>query len=127
MKELICIVCPKGCHLRVDEENDYQVTGNSCKRGEAYGKKEVTAPTRTLTSVVRISGAQYPCCSVKTSRDIPRRLIPQAMSLLRDVILTAPAKIGDVAVTNICGTGADWIVTKNCPAWIKEERPAHEA
>ena len=21
MKELICITCPKGCHLKVDEEN----------------------------------------------------------------------------------------------------------
>ena len=25
------------------------VTGNTCKRGEAYGRKEVTAPTRTVT------------------------------------------------------------------------------
>ena len=29
MKELICIVCPKGCYLRVDEENGYAVTGNN--------------------------------------------------------------------------------------------------
>ncbi|MDO4206372.1 MAG: molybdopterin oxidoreductase, partial [Lachnospiraceae bacterium] len=28
MKELICICCPQGCHLMVDEENDYAVTGN---------------------------------------------------------------------------------------------------
>ena len=25
MKELICITCPRGCHLKVDEENDYKV------------------------------------------------------------------------------------------------------
>ncbi len=116
MKELICIVCPKGCHLKVDEENGFKVTGFSCKRGEAYGLKEVTAPTRTLTSVVRIKGAMYPCCSVKTSSDIPKPLIPQAMELLRDITLTAPAGIGQVVVHDICGTGVDWIVTKNCPA-----------
>ena len=29
MKELICIKCPKGCHLRVDEENGFTVTGHS--------------------------------------------------------------------------------------------------
>ena len=27
MTEMICIVCPKGCHLKVDEENGYKVTG----------------------------------------------------------------------------------------------------
>ena len=58
MKELICIVCPRGCHLRVDEANDYAVTGNSCPRGAAYGRAELTHPTRVLTSTVRIDGAQ---------------------------------------------------------------------
>ena len=38
MKELICITCPKGCHLKVDEEHGYTVTGNSCPRGEEYGR-----------------------------------------------------------------------------------------
>ena len=26
MKDLICIMCPKGCHLKVDEEHGYTVT-----------------------------------------------------------------------------------------------------
>ena len=30
-KELVCIVCPRGCHLTIDENNN--VTGNSCPRG----------------------------------------------------------------------------------------------
>ena len=38
MRELICITCPKGCHLKVDEENDYKVTGNGCPRGAIYGR-----------------------------------------------------------------------------------------
>ena len=33
MTELICITCPKGCHLRVDEEKGFAVTGNRCPRG----------------------------------------------------------------------------------------------
>ena len=28
MKELICIVCPRGCPLRVEEEKGYLGTGN---------------------------------------------------------------------------------------------------
>ena len=39
MKEVICICCPKGCHLQVDEQNDYAVTGNGCPNGIAYGKE----------------------------------------------------------------------------------------
>ena len=46
MKEVICICCPKGCHLQVDEQNDYAVTGNGCPNGIAYGKEELTNPTR---------------------------------------------------------------------------------
>ena len=49
MKELVCIVCPKGCRLKVDEANDYAVTGNACPRGAAYGKSEIQNPTRVLT------------------------------------------------------------------------------
>ena len=33
MKALICIICPKGCRLQVDEKNRFAVTGNSCPRG----------------------------------------------------------------------------------------------
>ena len=51
MKELICIVCPKGCHLKVDEENGCAVTGNGCPRGAEYGKNELLHPTRVLTSL----------------------------------------------------------------------------
>ena len=44
MTELICIVCPKGCHLKVDEEKDFAVTGNGCPRGAEYGKKGAHEP-----------------------------------------------------------------------------------
>jgi len=115
MKELICIVCPRGCHLKVDENNNYMVTGNTCPRGAVYGKKELTAPTRTLTSIVKIEGAANPCCSVKTSKDIPKACIPEAMKLLSGVMLKAPVSIGDVVASDICDTDAAWIVTKNCP------------
>ena len=56
MTELICIVCPKGCHLKVDEEKDFAVTGNGCPRGAEYGKKELTNPTRVITSTVCVEG-----------------------------------------------------------------------
>lgn len=113
MTNLICIVCPKGCHLAVDEENDYSVTGFGCQRGVDYGKKELTNPTRVITSTVKISGGIHKRLPVKTNRDIPKGLIHDAMALLDPVELTAPVKVGDVVVKDICGTGADWVASRN--------------
>ena len=49
MKEIICITCPKGCHLKVDEET-FAVTGNACPRGAVYGANELRNPVRVVTS-----------------------------------------------------------------------------
>ena len=113
MKELICIVCPKGCHLTVDEENGYAVSGNNCPRGEEYGKNEVIAPKRTITSTVKVSGGLYPRLPVKTDKPIPKELIFEAMKLLGAVELTAPVKVGDVVIENVLGTGANFIAARN--------------
>lgn len=112
MKELICIVCPKGCHLKVDEENNYAVTGNSCPRGAEYGRLELTNPTRVVTSTVRCIGGAHPRCPVKTDRAIPKALIFAAMEALESVELTAPVHVGDVAVENVCGTGANFVAAR---------------
>lgn len=112
MTELICIVCPKGCHLKVDEADPQEVSGYGCARGKDYAYKELTNPTRTLTSVVPIDGALHPCCPVKTSGEIPKRNIMQAMEVLKTVRLKAPVALGDVVVEDICGTGVNWITTK---------------
>ena len=113
MKELICIVCPKGCHLTVDEENGYAVSGNRCPRGEEYGKNEVIAPKRTITSTVKVSGGLYPRLPVKTDKPIPKELIFEAMKLLDAVELTAPVKVGDVVIENVLGTGVNFIASRN--------------
>lgn len=112
MKELICIVCPKGCRLRVDENDGYKVTGNTCPRGEEYGKIELTNPTRTITSTVAVRGAAHPRCPVKTTKPIPKGLIFEAMQTLDGLELTAPVALGQVAVANVCGTGADFVTTR---------------
>lgn len=112
MKELICIVCPKGCRLRVDENDGYKVTGNTCPRGEEYGKIELTNPTRTITSTVAVRGAAHPRCPVKTTRPIPKGLIFEAMQTLDGLELTAPVALGQVAVANVCGTGVDFVTTR---------------
>ena len=67
-RELTCIGCPLGCSITVTMENAeiLDVTGNTCKRGDAYARKEVTHPTRIVTSTVRVSGGTIPMVSCKT-------------------------------------------------------------
>ena len=113
MAELICIVCPKGCHLTVDEEKDFAVAGHSCPRGEAYGKAELTNPTRTVTSTVRCVGGAYPRCPVKTDRPIPKGLISEIMAALDGVTLSAPVCTGQVVIRQVCGTDANIIATRD--------------
>lgn len=113
MKELICIVCPKGCHLKVDEENGYAVAGNSCPRGEEYGRNEILHPVRVLTSVVRMAGEEKACCPVKTDGGIPKKDIFKAMDALKPIYISRPVRIGDVIVRDVCGTGVNWVATKN--------------
>ena len=68
IKELICICCPKGCHLRVDTANDYAVTGNACPNGAAYGKEELTQPPASLPAPCAL---RVDC--TRAARSKPRR------------------------------------------------------
>lgn len=113
MKELICIVCPNGCRLRVDEENYYQVTGNACSRGEEYGRTELLHPTRVLTGTVKIRGGTVARCPVKTKEPIPKEKILDAAKALGDVGLQAPVRVGDVVLADVCGTGVDVVATRS--------------
>lgn len=112
MTELICIVCPKGCHLKVDEENGYSVKGNSCPRGAEYGKKELVNPTRVITSTARIENAAYRRIPVKTNSDIPKGKIPEIMDEIAKVTVTAPIQCGDVVIKDVLGLGVDVVATK---------------
>ncbi len=113
MTELICIVCPKGCRLRVDEARGFAVKGNSCPRGAEYGRAELTHPVRVVTSTVRIAGALHPRCPVKTSAPIPKKLVFDAVRALDGVRLAAPVSAGQVVVRNVCGSGADFVATRD--------------
>ncbi len=113
MKELICIVCPKGCRLQVDDQNNYTVRGNQCERGALYGKNEVLNPVRTLTSTVKIQGALYSRCPVKTDKPIRKDDLMRVMKALNSVTITSPVHVGDVVIQNAAESGADIVVTKS--------------
>ena len=105
-RELTCIGCPLGCSITVtmNDTDVVSVTGNTCPRGDAYARKEVTNPTRIVTSTVRVEG------------DIPKAKIFECASALKNVVVTAPVKIGDVVLSNVAGTGVDVVAAKNIVA-----------
>ncbi|MDR2343826.1 MAG: DUF1667 domain-containing protein [Spirochaetaceae bacterium] len=110
--ELVCIVCPKGCRLQVDENKDFAVTGNNCDRGAEYGRQEISNPTRVITSTVCACGGAISRMPVKTDKNVPKGKIFEAMALLDELEVKAPFKAGAVLVSNICGTGANFISTR---------------
>lgn len=113
-RELICIGCPLGCPLTVEmEENEITgVSGNTCPRGDAYARKEVTNPTRIVTSTVAVKGGAARLVSVKTREDIPKDRIFDCVKALKEVQVEAPVRIGDVILENAAGTGVDVVATK---------------
>ena len=114
-KELICIGCPMGCPVTVEMngENVVSVTGNTCPRGDAYARKEVTNPTRIVTSTVKVEGGKVDMVSVKTKEDIPKGKIFECVKALKGITVEAPVHIGDVILKDVAGTGVDIIATKN--------------
>ena len=88
-QELICIVCPKGCHLTAEQTTEgWQIAGYGCPRGQQYGVAEMTNPTRVVTSTVRITGGIHPRLPVKTDGALPRSLVRDAVRMLDTVEVT---------------------------------------
>ena len=114
-KELICINCPLGCMLSVDTDDNREmtVTGNNCPRGDAYARKELTNPTRIVTSIVSVTDGELPVVSVKTASDIPKDKISAIIEELKSVTVEAPVTIGETVLTDAAGTGVDVIATRN--------------
>ncbi len=113
-RRLTCIICPKGCSLRVRLEAGRVtlVEGNHCKRGAQYAEKEVTNPTRTVTTTIPIRGGCEKILSVKTRTDIPKAKVQACVQALKNVTAEAPVQIGDVILSDVAETGVDIIATK---------------
>ena len=112
-KSLTCVSCPLGCPIEVEIENGevISVAGNTCKRGDAYARSEVTNPVRSLTTSVKVEGGIHPVVPVKSAGPIPKDKMFECMKEINAVTIKAPVKIGDVVIENICGLGVDIIAT----------------
>lgn len=104
IRELTCIVCPRGCQLRVELDGTrmVSVTGQICPRGKRYAEEECTHPMRTVTSTVRLSNGCV--LSVKTERAIPKENVFDCMKRINGVVAKLPIKAGDIVIGDLFGT-----------------------
>ena len=113
IRDLICIVCPKGCPMKVTLEGKeiLNIEGFTCPRGKQYAIDECTSPMRTVTSTARTSNGGV--VAVKTDRTIPKELMFDCMKEINKAVATLPVRIGDVLIENLLGTGANVVITAN--------------
>lgn len=111
MREMTCLECPRGCQLMIDE-GTLEVTGNSCPKGEAFARSEITNPMRVLTTTVVIRSRNEKMLPVRTQDPIPKSSMAAAMSYIKNVRVKAPVEVGDIIVSDLADTGVPLIATK---------------
>lgn len=113
-KEIICTVCPRGCHIQVTGEGEkiLSVEGYSCKRGHEYASTEFAHPVRILTTTVKMEGVQSDLLPVRSNKPVPKEKLFDCMQVIRNTQVQLPVKRYDVIVSDICGTGVDIVATK---------------
>ena len=112
-REMICLSCPIGCHLAIDLKGDDQieVTGNRCPKGEEYAKEEYFSPRRVVTATCRCASSSMHRVPVRTSRRLPVELIGDLLAELYALTLEAPMKAGDALLRDYKGTGVDVVLS----------------
>ena len=117
-KNFLCVACPVGCALKVDIRGTevLNVDGNTCPRGVKYAENEVTNPTRTFTSTVRVSGGALPVCPIRSREPLPLSKVFDVTREVAKLSLAAPITIGQVLIENVCGTGTDIVACRSLGA-----------
>ena len=116
-RHFTCIICPMGCDLDIAiSDEQIQVSGNSCIRGEKYAIQELTKPMRSICSTVRVDNGFLALLPVKSNGLIDKSKIFDVMKEINKVRVDAPIVIGQVIIEDVLGTGVDIIASKSMKA-----------
>jgi len=119
---IICVACPKGCHLEVRRcGEELLVSNEGCKRGREYAMNEIYDPRRMVASTVRVQGGLHPLVPVYTAQPFPKGRIRELLAELRTIQLQAPVRLHQVILPNVLGSGIDILASRDMG--IKENRP----
>ncbi|MEG1004497.1 MAG: DUF1667 domain-containing protein [Clostridium sp.] len=110
---LVCLACDRYCNLSVDlnKNNVTTITGNSCRNGLSYARKECIVPSITVTTVITVTNGTSRIVPVKSEIVVPKTLIFDILKELRDLKVNAPIKSGDIIKKNILNTGINIVAT----------------
>ena len=111
MREFVCIVCPNGCSLTVDE--DLNVSGNLCPRGKKFAIDEITDPKRTITSTCKTVFKDAPVVAVKTDGEIRKEDMHKIIEEINKVTIVERMNIGDVVIENVLNSGVNVVISSN--------------
>lgn len=113
-KEIICTVCPRGCHIQVEGEADkiISVDGYACKRGLEYASAEFSHPVRILTTTVKFKDIENDLLPVRSNKPLPKEKLFDCMEVIYKTEVERPVSCYDVVISDICGTGVDIVATK---------------
>lgn len=111
-KTLVCIVCPTGCRLYVDETLDgLAVRGAGCERGRQYATSEFSSPVRIFTGTVRVRGGRARVVPVRSDVPVERDVLMDVARLTAKIVAEAPVDAGAVlaelpGLAKLVATGA---------------------
>lgn len=120
----LCIGCPLGCRLEVEENEQHEVVevrGHNCKKGERFARQEHVDPRRMLTTTVAVRSGQLARLPVRTADTIPKDLVMPLCVALRSVEVDTPITMGDVVLADALGSGVDVVASRDLPAEIATE------
>ena len=116
-KEVICIMCPLGCEMKVDVEGQEvtEVQGHRCKKGVKHAEKEVFFPGRILTTTVgtRIQGV--PLLPVRSNKEIPKERLMEVVRTISNHSVSEPVEMGQTVIENVLDLGVDIIACRTLP------------
>jgi CxxC motif-containing protein len=117
-KEFTCVVCPNGCPIVVNIDNNgtpaiARTQESVCKRGEEWAHQEIENPMRTIASSVPVKGGDALMASVRTNRPIPLAKILQVIEEIKKVSVNAPISIGDVILRYPANCDTEILATRS--------------
>ncbi len=112
IKDIICVVCPKSCKIKIDANQNILNSKDCCIRGEKYAIEELIDPRRIFTSTVLVDNGNIKKVPVRTSKPIKKNDWKKAIKLTKDLKVEAPIKFKEVLIKNFLENGIDLIATR---------------
>lgn len=112
---ITCIVCPLGCSIDIEEENEsiVEINGYSCPRGKEFAESEFYNPKRVVTTIVAIDGGEQLYLPVISDGQVPKQMLWDCVELLKRTKVRPPIEMGDIVVEDILDTGINIISAKS--------------